>query len=145
MDFMTAVKTCLTQKYADFQGRARRSEYWWFFLFNFIVTIVLGWIPFVGLIISLALLCPGIAVAVRRMHDTGRTGWWLLLPIGVGAAAGGVMGMAAANGGDVGILGIILGVAYLASAILIIVWFCQRGTVGPNAWGNDPYDEPAMA
>lgn len=47
MDFITAVKTCLS-KYADFNGRARRSEFWYWYLFNFIVGLVLGWIPIVG-------------------------------------------------------------------------------------------------
>lgn len=62
MDFMTAVKTCFS-KYADFNGRATRSEYWYFFLFQFICGIVLGWIPVVGWLVSLALLVPQLAVA----------------------------------------------------------------------------------
>ncbi len=83
MDFLTAIKTCFA-KYATFEGRARRSEFWFWWLFNFIIGIVLGWIPIIGWIISLALIIPNISVAVRRLHDTGRSGWWWwigLLPI----------------------------------------------------------------
>jgi len=73
------------KNYVGFSGRARRKEYWMFFLFNIIVSIVLNVIgavimfPILGLIYSLAIILPSIAVAVRRLHDTGRSGWWLLL------------------------------------------------------------------
>ncbi|MES2284888.1 MAG: DUF805 domain-containing protein [Bacteroidota bacterium] len=75
------------QNYATFDGRARRSEYWYFVLFNFIVTIVLAILgimvnfPFVDSIYSLAVLLPSIAVGVRRMHDVGKSGWFILIPI----------------------------------------------------------------
>ena len=75
------------QNYATFSGRARRSEYWYFFLFNMIISFVLGFIGgltemiFLGNIYSLAVLIPGIAVGVRRMHDVGKSGWFLLIPI----------------------------------------------------------------
>lgn len=89
MNFIEAVKSVLT-KYADFNGRARRSEYWWFFLFNVILSIVAGVVDestdpgglgVVGMVISLGLLIPGIAVAVRRIHDVGKSGWFVLIPI----------------------------------------------------------------
>ncbi len=76
------------KKYAVFTGRARRKEYWMFTLFNILIAFLLG--IFEALIgagdilsnlYSLAVLIPGIAVAVRRLHDTDRSGWWLLLPI----------------------------------------------------------------
>jgi uncharacterized membrane protein YhaH (DUF805 family) len=78
------------KKYADFTGRARRTEFWMFALFNFIVSLVLGIIDVVvgttangvgilQLLYSLAVLIPGLAVSARRLHDTGRSGWWLLL------------------------------------------------------------------
>ena len=76
MGFLEAVKTCFG-KYATFSGRARRSEYWWFALLSFI----LSFIPVVNMIYGLAALIPGIAVCVRRLHDTGRSGWWLLLAL----------------------------------------------------------------
>ena len=90
MGFADAVKTCL-QKYVGFSGRARRSEYWWFALFGLIVSIVAGILDgalgtmsdtnvgVIGGIASLALLLPGIAVAIRRLHDTSRSGWWILI------------------------------------------------------------------
>jgi uncharacterized membrane protein YhaH (DUF805 family) len=95
MSFQDAVRTCLTQKYVDFSGRARRSEYWWFALFNFIVGIVANVIDRVightilGVVVSLALLLPGLSVGVRRLHDTGRSGWWLL--IGLIPLVGGIV------------------------------------------------------
>ena len=70
------------KKYAVFDGRARRKEYWMFFLINFIIAVVLGLIEtIVGTIYELVVLIPSIAVGVRRMHDTDRSGWWLLLPL----------------------------------------------------------------
>ncbi|MEJ6392792.1 DUF805 domain-containing protein [Gymnodinialimonas sp. 2305UL16-5] len=140
MDFTTAIKTCLKLRYFDFQGRARRSEYWWFFLFNFLVSLVLGWIPIIGLLITLGLLIPGIAVTVRRLHDTGRTGWWLLAPLGIAIVGALITWPIIASGQEPSILLGIIGLAYLGVSIMLLVWFCQRGTVGPNAWGPDPYD-----
>ena len=75
------------QNYATFKGRASRSEYWYFVLFNIIFSIVLGFVsgivdlPILYTIYSLALLIPSIAVAVRRMHDVGKSGWFILIPI----------------------------------------------------------------
>jgi uncharacterized membrane protein YhaH (DUF805 family) len=73
--------------YATFSGRARRSEYWYFFLFNVIIAFVLGFVgglmgtTVLSNIYTLAVLIPGIAVGVRRMHDVGKSGWFLLIPI----------------------------------------------------------------
>lgn len=76
--FVDAIKVGLN-KYADFEGRATVSEYWWFFLFNIIVGFIVNWIPFVGWLISLALLVPTLAVSWRRMHDIGKGGgWWFI-------------------------------------------------------------------
>lgn len=75
------------KNYANFNGRARRSEYWYFFLFNVIISMALTYIgaavgfALLGNIYSLAVLVPGIAVGVRRMHDVGKSGWFLLIPI----------------------------------------------------------------
>lgn len=82
--------TEVLKKYAVFEGRARRKEYWMFMLFNIIIAFVLGLIDgMVGLsfgifgalsgLYSLAVLIPGIAVSVRRLHDTNRSGWYLLI------------------------------------------------------------------
>jgi len=80
------------RKYAVFNGRARRSEYWWFVLFNIIISLALGAIDGVtgtfsqaaglgllGGLYTLAVLLPSLAVTVRRLHDTGRSGWWFLI------------------------------------------------------------------
>ena len=82
--FADAVRSVLTN-YANFSGRARRSEYWWFILAYFLASIVAAIIdaalgaPILEVIVILGLLVPSLAVAVRRLHDTDRSGWWLLL------------------------------------------------------------------
>lgn len=83
------------KKYAVFSGRARRKEYWMFFLFNLLISGVIGFIAgifsrvlpmpelpaAINLTYNLALCIPSIAVGVRRLHDTGRSGWWIIVPI----------------------------------------------------------------
>lgn len=123
MGFMEAVKMALFQRFVDFQGRSRRSEYWWFFLFQFLFSIVgqivigilAAAIPILGavlgivfLIALLALILPGIAVSIRRLHDLDKSGWWLLI-----------------------------GLIPLAGLILLY-WFCLTGTDGDNRFGSDP-------
>ena len=85
MDFVQAIKSCLGQ-YATFTGRASRSEFWWFFLFQVLVMAATGMLgDVINGIASLALLLPALAVGARRLHDIGRTGWWqLLLLTGIG-------------------------------------------------------------
>lgn len=91
MSFTEAVRSVLTQ-YATFTGRARRSEFWWFALFYFLVMVVAsildgllglsyggGYFGVFYTLAWLALLLPNIAVTVRRLHDTGRSGWWWLI------------------------------------------------------------------
>ena len=86
MPIVDAVKTCLT-KYADFDGRATRTEYWWFFLAVLLGSAVTSLIALrVYALFSLVTLLPMIAVGARRLHDTNRSGWWQLLalvPFGV--------------------------------------------------------------
>jgi uncharacterized membrane protein YhaH (DUF805 family) len=94
MSFSEAVSSVLLNKYATFSGRARRSEYWWWYLFVTIVYVVAGILDravgltygdftigggWIATIAGIVFLVPNIAVAVRRLHDTGRTGWWLLI------------------------------------------------------------------
>jgi uncharacterized membrane protein YhaH (DUF805 family) len=77
------------RNYANFEGRARRSEYWYYTLFYYLFSIPLSFIDMamesevgmLGLIFALGMIVPSIAVGVRRMHDTGRSGWYLLIPI----------------------------------------------------------------
>jgi uncharacterized membrane protein YhaH (DUF805 family) len=114
MGFVDAIKSGFG-KYVTFSGRAARSEFWYWALFSILANLVagildgiLGGIGLIGLIVSLALLLPGIAVSVRRLHDLDRTGWWLLIAFtGVGI-------------------------------ILLLVWDCMKGTTGPNSHGADP-------
>ena len=85
MTFAESVSTCF-RKYTDFDGVASRSEFWWFVLFVVIVTTAVGWISsFLAGVFWLAILLPELAVGVRRLHDTGRSGWWQLLQLtGIG-------------------------------------------------------------
>ena len=84
VSFLEAVKLAFVH-YADFKGRARRSEYWWFTLFNIVVSSVIsGIFPELAWIWTLAVLVPGIALVVRRLHDVGKSGWfylWIFLPL----------------------------------------------------------------
>ena len=113
-DFMDAVRSCFS-KYATFSGRATRPEYWYFVLFNWLVSVVLAVIDTqilgfdgspLGGIYSLAVLLPSIAVLVRRLHDADRTGWWALLYL-------------------VPVIG----------WIVLIIFCCLRGTPGRNRFG----------
>ena len=91
MSFTESIKTCF-QKYIDFNGRAGRPEFWWFALFSLIVSVALSivamaayFLTFLEWIFALVMLLPSLAVTVRRLHDTNRPAWWLLLlvpPVG---------------------------------------------------------------
>lgn len=110
------------KKYAVFSGRARRQEYWYFLLFNIIVSIVLFVIDIVtgsfnaevgmgllGGIYALAVVIPGFGVSVRRLHDTGRSGWWLLISL-----------------------------IPLIGVIVLVVFLVQDSTAGENQFGPNP-------
>jgi uncharacterized membrane protein YhaH (DUF805 family) len=117
MGFGRAIATCF-RKYAVFSGRASRSEYWFFVLFQLLLLIVLlivDVLVFRGSMAALAtlgwliLLLPGFAVTVRRLHDIDMSGWWILMSF-----------------------------VPLIGGILLLVWTCQRGTQGPNRFGTGP-------
>ena len=79
MTFTQSIKLCFA-KYADFNGRAKRPEYWWFFLFVFLLGLVTGAVSEVlNAIVALVTILPSFAVGARRLHDTNRSGWWQLL------------------------------------------------------------------
>ncbi len=141
--FVDAVKMFF-RRYTDFQGRSARAEYWWVVLFQLLAYIIFGTLfiilgggfeaidgaidgggalpagaSIIGgivLLFMLAVLIPNIALAVRRFHDLNQTGWLYLVFV---------------------IVGIIPLIGILAS-LGMIIWFCIRGTVGPNKYGEDP-------
>ncbi len=96
MGFIDAIKTCIVEKYVDFSGRASRSEYWWFSLFNFLLQMgifviqiaVIATAPDLfmavqglSLVVGLGLFLPHLSLTVRRLHDIGKSGWYILLII----------------------------------------------------------------
>lgn len=109
------------KKYAEFSGRARRREYWLFALFNLLITMALAFVDgATGLmhetgygllsgLYTLAILIPGIAVSVRRLHDTGRSGWWLFI-----------------------------GLVPLIGAIVLLVFMLLDSHPGDNEYGPNP-------
>lgn len=114
MTFAQAIRSCYS-KYVTFSGRAPRSEYWFFVLFQCLIVVAYGLLmPFetgralLGLLL-LANFLPAICVTVRRLHDTDRSGWWYWI-----------------------------GLIPLVGAILLLIWFCTRGTSGANRFGPDP-------
>ena len=103
------------KKYVEFQGRARRKEYWMFILFNILASIVCGVIDGVlGIMLlvpiySLAVLLPSIAVCIRRLHDTNRSGWWILISL-----------------------------VPLVGSIILLIFLCIEGDAGDNRFGPNP-------
>lgn len=145
MDFKTSVKTCLTQKYIDVNGRASRSEFWWFVLAYLIGAIVVALISF-GLlsgIYALALVAPLATVGFRRLQDTGRPGWYMLIWIGMGL----ISSLAAPDfpedpsmieampGTGRIILGGVLGLIQLGLTIVFIYWLTRPSQPETNAYG----------
>ncbi len=145
------------KKYAVFSGRARRKEYWLFVLFNAIFAILLTVVDamvgtydpatqsgVISSLYSLAVFLPSLAVTVRRLHDTDRSGWWVLLP-GAGLVGGVLMAVVFAGGQNPEELSpaasLMLGVVVLvffASLIALFVFMVLDGTPGPNRFGEDP-------
>ena len=141
--FMTVV----TQHYFDFNGRARRAEFWWYTLVYVIADValyVIESILHVGTLLTslygLALLLPGLGVSVRRLHDTDRTGWLVLIPC-VPGLLWSVLSFGALASGSLGgflILTSLLGVATLLAAAYLVYLLAQPGTSGSNQYGTDP-------
>jgi len=81
MTFQESITTCF-RKYADFSGRASRSEYWWFMLFYFLASAACSMLGQIAAgLFSLAMLLPMLSAASRRLHDTNRSGWWQLIAL----------------------------------------------------------------
>ena len=85
MNFGQAISTCLS-KYATFSGRASRPEFWWFFLFQILVSVAASMVgDTIAGLVSLGLLLPALAAGTRRLHDIGKSGWWQLIMLtGIG-------------------------------------------------------------
>ncbi len=85
MNFGQAISVCLS-KYATFTGRASRPEFWWFFLFQILVSVAASMLgDTIAALVSLGLLLPALAVGTRRLHDIGKSGWWQLIMLtGIG-------------------------------------------------------------
>jgi uncharacterized membrane protein YhaH (DUF805 family) len=141
------------EKYADFSGRAPRAEYWWYTLALVVIYLVvsileslvgldglLGPYGLLTLLVLLATLVPGIAVTARRLHDTGRSGWWMLIAV-VPYFFVGVMAGAALAGGSMGALAGagLLSLVALAGAVVLLVFLVLPGTAGDNRYGPNPY------
>ena len=119
MGFSEAIRTCF-QNYATFSGRARRAEYWWWTLFATLIGAVAMIIDArafptyqelgpVSALVSLALLLPGLSVTVRRLHDLGRSGWWILIAL-----------------------------VPFVGFLILIYWMTKRGDPVENAHGPNP-------
>lgn len=80
-------KKAVIENYYNFQGRAGVGEFWWFYLANLLISFVIGFIaglvglPIIGSLYTLAVLLPSVGAAVRRLHDMGKNGWWILIPL----------------------------------------------------------------
>ena len=121
MSFADAVRDGFS-KYVTFSGRSSRSAYWWWALFGFlavvaayIVDAILGTFPLFYAILALGLLLPNLAVTIRRLHDTGRSGWWILIAL----------------------------VPIVGSIVLLV--FMLLASEGPNQWGSAPDGPAAEA
>jgi len=80
MSFSESIQICFT-KYADFKGTASRSEFWWFYLFTVAAnTLFRLFVPNLAFVVTLAIFLPSLAVSVRRSHDSGRSGWLIIIP-----------------------------------------------------------------
>ncbi|MBQ3382217.1 MAG: DUF805 domain-containing protein [Bacteroidales bacterium] len=169
MSFGQAVRTCVIEKYATFSGRARRSEFWWFFLAQALLSYIMStavtmssfkslaniarsggelfgiaWdsmasvlknpVWWLSIVVWLALLLPNIAAICRRLHDTGKSGWWQLLFYG-SILLSYVMAFIRLR---VLLLHTILSIVTLAAVIVMIVWLCKDSDPDPNKWGPSP-------
>lgn len=163
-----ATKTCL-RKYAVFSGRARRSEYWWFMLAQYLIAMALSFLMVIVMIVqlvigvsngsiteengfyfmfknpvfwiyclySLALIIPNLSVMVRRLHDIGKSGWYLLLPFLSPILVGGAVVLAIFNH-DLWFFMIVAYVITLAIMIIMLVWMATNGKKETNKWGPSP-------
>lgn len=154
MNFGEAIKSVFSN-YANFRGRARRSEYWYFVLFNILVSLVLSGLTLISpklsilnSIYSLAVFIPGLAVAVRRLHDIGKSGWnylIVLIPaivlviLSVFVVAQTSYSYYHSDPSLALIAAFVIALlATLVCSIVFIVWMCRDSEPGTNKWGENP-------
>lgn len=188
MSFSESVKTCF-RKYVTFSGRAPRAEYWYFWLFYLIASIILFFLNsalfgpetivteetvfaadgsssierevtqsynggLIGTIFTVVTFLPGVAVAWRRMHDAGRSGWWILAPFAISFAT--IMSLilnsigwsamieALSETGHVTVQsgsGALIGLAvFIVSFLMLLFWLCAKSQPGQNKYGPNPYE-----
>lgn len=139
-------------KLTDWKSRSRRSEFWWCSLAVVIASLVLGFIPLLGQLLSLLLALIMIPISMRRLHDTGRSGWWLLAMIVVSGAYTSIMfsAMVSALEGNpdrmlekmletiANPVTLVLWLLSLILSITLLVYFCQDSKPEPNKWGDSP-------
>jgi uncharacterized membrane protein YhaH (DUF805 family) len=111
------------KQYAVFSGRSRRQEFWMFMLFHIIISFVLSFVEsmvggpgVLGLIYALGVLLPSLGVSIRRLHDTGRSGWWILIVL-----------------------------VPIVGGIVLLVYYCQDSAAGENQFGASPKEGAAPA
>lgn len=173
MIFKQSVKTCF-RKYFTFSGRASRSEYWWFFMFGILAHLVAGVFDGalfdsvtlesqvtetsasfraentgpIGALLLLALLIPTISVGWRRMHDSGRSGLYLLYPlilmVGLGMFLA-VFGSSGASetgdlGGPVALIAMLAIIVLVISPFIVLFWLIRPSQPGPNEYGPNPHE-----
>jgi len=145
MKFTTAIQTCF-RKYITFSGRAPRSEFWWFLLFytvlerlakladGFLGVTLFGDTGPLALAAAVTCMLPYLAVLVRRMHDTERSGLWLLLPLGL------YLGLIPLEYTvpNAQFLAILVPAVTLFGLIALLYWTVQKGDAFENRYGPDP-------
>lgn len=142
MNFKNAIKTCLKDKYANFSGRASRSEFWFFYLFLLIgygiaiSTIFISIKLFIGIIslFVIAMIIPSIAVTVRRLHDINKSGWFIILPLPFD-----IMERVLEKSSEG--LSLVFLVVSLGLYIYLLVLYCTDGNKKNNRFGKNIYKE----
>jgi uncharacterized membrane protein YhaH (DUF805 family) len=147
-------KRPILEKYADFTGRASRPEYWWYALALIIAFVLVRIVEGIfgvshmilftygplSALLWLATIVPSLAVGTRRLHDTDRSGWWLLICV-VPYALMALTGMMAVMGGGLFVLlgmGSLIGLVALIGACVLIYFMVLPGTPGQNRYGAPP-------
>ena len=142
MGFLEAVRTCLFRKYLDFRGRAPRAEYWWFQVFVYVAVAAPNLFDSTALahaVIGVTVV-PRLAVTVRRLHDTDRSAWWLLLE-----APGWVGFLLDDHLDSVGDFASFVFLLVWAIPSLVMFWFMvQKGDAWENRYGPDPVPDAVL-